>query len=107
MQINKSMSINEIIKPGVNITVAVGINELREIYKELIAEVKKELEQTVLSDKAETYPSPKQVCDILGVNITTLWRWQKKDYLVPMEVGGKRRYRMSDVKALLNGGRNK
>jgi len=101
------MSINEIIKPGVNITVAVGINELREIYKELIAEVKKELEQTVLSDKAETYPSPKQVCDILGVNITTLWRWQKKDYLVPMEVGGKRRYRMSDVKALLNGGRNK
>jgi len=33
-----------------------------------------------------------------------LWRWAKRGYLVPIEVGGKRRYRMSEVKAILNVG---
>ena len=33
----------------------------------------------------------------------TLWRWAKVGYLVPINVGGKRRYRMSDVKRILEG----
>jgi excisionase family DNA binding protein len=52
----------------------------------------------------ETYPTPKQVCEILGVDNSTLWRWKRKGYLVPANVGGKVRYKMSEVKALLNGG---
>jgi Helix-turn-helix domain len=59
----------------------------------------------IISDKAETYPSPKQVCEILNVDLSTLWRWNKRGYLCPSEVGGKRRYKMSDVKRILNGGK--
>ena len=99
------MNIQEIIKTGANFTVSIGINDLKEWHREVIADTKRELEQAVISDKMETYPTPNQVSEMLGVDLTTLWRWAKKSYLVPIEVGGKRRYRMSDVKAILNSGR--
>lgn len=95
------MNINEIIKTGVNLTVAVGINELREWHKEVIEDTRRELEEIVLSNKMETYPTVKQVTEILQVDITTLWRWNKKGYLKTIEFGGGRRYLMSEVKALL------
>ena len=98
------MNINEILKTGANVTLAIGINDLREWHKEVIADTRRELEQVVMSDKAETYPTVKQVSEILHVDTSTLWRWAKKEYLVPIEFGGGRRYKMSDVKALLNGG---
>jgi len=99
------MNINEILKTGVNLTVSVGINDLRDWHREVIADTRRELEEIVLSDKAETYPTVKQVQEILNVNASTLWRWSQKKYLVPIEFGGGRRYKMSDVKAILNGGR--
>ena len=69
----------------------------------LIAEVKRELEQTIADEKAETYLSREKVAEILEVSKGTLWRWQKLNYLVPIMVGGKRRYRRSDVKRILEG----
>jgi len=98
------MNINEILKTGVNLTVSVGINDLIEWHKEVIADTKRELEENVLNEKAETYPKAKQVAEILNVDETTLWRWDKKGYLKKIEFGGGRRYKMSDVKALMNGG---
>lgn len=96
------MNLNEILKSGVNVTVSIGINDLREWQKEAIEITKRELEEAVISDKAETYPTPKQVSQILNVALSTLWRWKSRGYLVPMEIGGKRRYKMSEIKALLN-----
>lgn len=101
------MNLTEILKTGVNLTVSIGIDDLREWQKETIENTKRELEEAVISDKAETYPTPKQVSQILNVDLTTLWRWNRKGYLVPMEIGGKRRYKMSEVKTLLSGGKGK
>jgi hypothetical protein len=101
------MNIQELIKNGMNVSVTVKSEDLKHFADYLIEQTKKELEETVISDKAETYPTPKQVSEILNVDLTTLWRYRKKGYLVPIEVGGKRRYRMSDVKAILNGGKGK
>jgi excisionase family DNA binding protein len=98
------MNINEILKSGVNLTVSVGIDELIEWHKEVIADTKRELEENVLNDKVETYPTVKQVAEILNVDNTTLWRWNKKGYLKTIEFGGGRRYKMSHVKAILNEG---
>ena len=69
----------------------------------LIAEVKQQLEQTITDQNAETYPSREKVMEMLDVSQATMWRWQKSGYLVPINVGGKRRYRMSDVKRILEG----
>jgi excisionase family DNA binding protein len=98
------MNIKEILKTGVNVTFSIGKNDLMEWHKEVIADTRKELEQVVMSDKAESYPTVKQVAEMLNVDNTTLWRWNKKGYLKTIEFGGRRRYKMSDVKALLNGG---
>ena len=88
------MNIQELLKSGANVSVTVGANELKEFASTLIEQTKKELEEVVISEKAETYPTPKKVSEMLGVDLTTLWRWAKKGYLVPIEVGGKRRYRI-------------
>ena len=53
-------------------------------------------------------PSPKyltanETAKHLGVDISTLWRWDKTGYLTKVRVGGKVRYRLSDVTKLMEG----
>ena len=83
--------------------VSVKLSDLVEANTLLIAEAKNELEQMIADQNAETYPSREKVMEMLGVCEATLWRWAKNGYLVPLNVGGKRRYRMSDVKRILKG----
>jgi len=99
------MNLKEILKESGNVTIAVSLTDLEQFAVDLIEATKRDLEEVVISNKTETYPTPKQVCEILSVDASTLWRWNKRGYLCPAMVGGKRRYKMSDVKAILNGGR--
>ena len=93
----------QVAKQCPDLVVSIKLGELVEANTLLIAETKRELEQTIADQKAETYPSREKVMEILGVSSATLWRWQKLGYLVPLHVGGKRRYRMSEVKSILEG----
>lgn len=83
--------------------VTITLGDLLEANTMLIADTKKELEQLITDEKSETYPSREKVMEMLDVSQSTLWRWQKAGYLVPLNVGGKRRYRMSDVRRILEG----
>lgn len=85
-----------------NIIISVSLSDLIECNEELIRKAKFELEQQIMDASTETYPSAKRVSEILEVDRSTLWRWAKCGYLVPIEVGGKRRYKMSDVKRILD-----
>lgn len=85
--------------PNLSITIKVG--ELAEAIDYCVNKTRKELEQQITDANTETYPSPDQVAKILDVNKSTLWRWQKAGYLIPIEIGGKRRYKMSDIKKIL------
>lgn len=100
-------NLKDLLQESGNITIAVSLTDLKQFAVDIIESTKRELEDVVIADKAETYPSPKRVCEILDVDASTLWRWNKRGYLCPAEVGGKRRYKMSDVNAILNGGRAK
>jgi len=84
-----------------NITIAVRIDDLLEFHRVVIEDTKRKLEQSVLFDRSETYPTPAKVCEMLSVDRSTLWRWKKRGYLIPVEIGGKHRYRMSDINKLL------
>ncbi len=91
--------------PGLQVSITLG--ELVEANRQLIAEVKQELEQQIVDSKAETYISREKVMEITGKSSTTIWRWQKINYLVPVSsVGGTYRYRMSDVRRIMEGGDN-
>lgn len=34
----------------------------------------------------------KEVCGVFGIAPVTLWKWNKRGYLVPVKVGGKKLY---------------
>lgn len=89
--------------PELNITVKVG--DLIKAIDYCVSKTRQELELQITDAKTETYPSPKRVSEILDVDLSTLWRWNKRGYLCHTEVGGKRRYKMSDVNAILKGGK--
>lgn len=85
--------------PDVNITVKAG--ELKEWAEYIVRLTHQELELQATNVKNETYLSRDEVAEMLRVDKSTLWRWNRDNYLVHIEVGGKRRYRMSDVKRIL------
>lgn len=95
------LNLFEIAKEFPNMTISVSVGDLLNANKHLVAETVKALEQTITDANAETYPSVDKVCEMLDVSKPTLWRWEKSGYLLPVRIGGKVRYKMSDVKRLL------
>lgn len=87
--------------PAINLTVSAA--DLRDFASQLIEETKEQLESTLSDAKAETYVSTEKAMEILNVCKTTMWRWKKRNYLKPIRVGGIERYRMSDIKKILEG----
>ena len=81
--------------------VAIKVSDLVEANEALIQKTKCELEELVTDQHAETYPSRQKVAEILDVDLTTLHRWAQRGILVPLSIGGKRRYKMSEVRRLL------
>ena len=73
--------------------------DLERILRDLVNDLISEREEV----KKETYISANQVSNLLGVSKSTLWRWEKENYLVPVRVGNKLRYKESEVKQLMEG----
>ena len=82
--------------PNINITVS--FEDLSKFGRYLIDETKKEYEKL---KEEEQYISPKETAKMLDVTIATLYRWHKQNYLNHIEIGGKRKYRLSDIKKIL------
>jgi len=40
----------------------------------------------------EKFLTTKQMAEKLQINRTTLWRWEKNGYLIPLKIGGVKRY---------------
>ena len=96
------MSIQEIIQSGVNVSITIGTNDLLQFANHLIRSTKEELESTILAKKNETYVTTDEASKQLHVDRSTLWRWAKTGYLMPIEVGGKRFYKLSDINTILD-----
>ena len=94
----------ELVESHPDVIISIRAADLLAANEELIKRTRQELEQLNTDANTETYPSAKKVAELLDVDKSTLWRWAKVGYLVPINVGGKRRYRMSDVKRILEGG---
>lgn len=97
---------NALPNSGANTTLAlINLDDLRQIFKEFIGNIKKELGMEEESCKAESNPTINQVAEICNVTRGTLNRWHKRSILRNYEIGGRRRYKMSEVNTLLKGGR--
>lgn len=94
----------ELAKACPNAIISVKIGDLIEANEALVAKTKEQLEQIITDQATETYPSREKVAELLDVDKSTLWRWAKRGILVPIEIGRTRRYKMSDVRRMLNNG---
>jgi len=54
------------------------------------------------TQKEETYISRTKAALKLGVTLSTLWRWDKENYLNAVRVGSKVLYRESDIERCIN-----
>ncbi|GAT63401.1 helix-turn-helix domain-containing protein [Paludibacter jiangxiensis] len=96
------MLIEDIMKNGTNVSIALSAKDLQEVINQTVKATREEIEQLIVDDKSEVYLSPKQVSEMLDVDLSTLWRWDKRNYLKAYSIGGKKRYRKSDIKNKLN-----
>ena len=53
----------------------------------------------------EEYVTREKAMELLGKTGTTLWRWDKEGYLKAVRIGGRLRYRLSDIIEIKEGGR--
>lgn len=73
--------------------------DLREAFLQWAAEMK----QSEPVRQEETYLSANETAHKLGVDLSTLWRWNRSGYLKKIKVGNTVRYRQSDVLNLMEG----
>ncbi|MEG1402886.1 helix-turn-helix domain-containing protein [Bacteroides sp.] len=95
------MSIEDIIHSGANVSITVCADDLIQFANHLVKTTREELEAVISSKNEEAYKTPAEASEILHVDKSTLWRWAKIGYLIPIEVGGKRLYKQSDINAIL------
>lgn len=86
-----------------NISVQISLETLLEGGRMLIAEVTDQLRQELSEANSESHVRTKKACEILDVSPTTIWRLEKSGKLHPLWIGGEKRYKMSELKAILEG----
>ena len=93
------MNIINFLGTGANIQLVINALDLKEAFLQW----NEEMRQSDTEVKAELYLSAQETADKLGVDVSTLWRWDKLGYLKKIKVGNKVRYRESDVLKLMEG----
>lgn len=82
-----------------NVQIVVSAEDLRNYSEKLIEET---LSKMSKPEENESYIDVSEVINILKVERSTLWRWNKNGYLKSYKIGGKVRYKLSEVKGLLS-----
>ena len=93
-------NISKLLEISDEISVTVTLADLKEfamvVFNEAMAARQAEREE-------EKYLSADEVAEMMGVCTNTLWRWNTQKYLCPVKVGRKSRYKLSDVKRVMEG----
>lgn len=85
--------------PNVNITIK--LSDLLEAFREIAEEIHNTYEDERAAKDSEILIPRQEVLQLLGVNSTTLWRWNKEGYLKAVKVGAKTKYRKCDIDKLM------
>lgn len=92
----------QIISNGAaNIKLEITSEDLRNFSNELINRAVNEVTVALKATNEDKLLTREEVKEMCGVCDTTLWLWNKRNYLKTVKVGNKVRYRFSDVKRIL------
>ena len=95
----EEFAMQELLMSGnVNVQFSVTGKDLQEFGENLI---RKAVEQ-LAPKKEEKYLKLAEVTKMLQVDRSTLYRWERDNYLKPVRVGGKPRYKLSDIEAIMS-----
>ena len=92
------MNLDNLFQNEPTTILAIRADQMREAIDYAISKTKSEFEEKQIP---EQYLTPKQTTKKLEVSLSTLWRWDKENYLKPVAIGGKRRYKLSDINEIL------
>lgn len=81
--------------------ISVQVKDLVSANERLVERTIADMERVIAERRETIYMTKDQVLAKLNVAPTTLWRWQKRGYLVPVKVGGENRYRSTDIDKIL------
>lgn len=102
------INIENLIGLGGNVKIELTPDDLK-MFAESVVErtiIAKDRLSEQSPPKEETYLNTKEARQLLGVCEGTLITWAKRGYLVPVKVGNKNRYAMSDIRRIQNGNRS-
>ena len=102
------INIENLMQMGGSVRVEVTPEDLR-MFAESVVErtiVARDRQAELEASKEETYISKKEARQLLGVCEGTLITWAKRGNLVPVKVGNKNRYAMSDIRRIQTGKRS-
>ena len=96
------------VEQGANVRIEITAADLKMfgegITERAIMVYREEIESK--KPQEETYYNTREVKELLNVYDGTLNLWAKRGYLVPVKVGNKNMYAMSDVRRIQTGGRS-
>lgn len=91
----------ELFDNNPNISITINGGELKKVLTSVVDDAIERYRREIESNPDDILYSIKQVCEILSVDKSTLWRWQKSGYLVPTKIGDLPRYSKSQIDELL------
>lgn len=95
------MNFRDLLNSGANVSITLKLEDLREIFKE-VAGVLKPVSKEAPSDE---FLSRKEILNMLKIDSSTLWSWEKTGYIKSYPFGGRKRYKRADVEAICTGRR--
>ena len=103
-----AINLQSLVEQGANVRIEITAADLK-MFGEGITELaimvyREEIESK--KPQEETYYNTREVKELLNVCDGTLNLWAKRGYLVPVKVGNKNMYAMSDVRRIQTGGRS-
>ena len=96
-----STPLSELLASEANVILQVRVEDLKAFAQEILIEAKSiamiQAEAAASSDQLLTID---EAAKLLSVSKMTLYRWDQNGILKKVEIGGKRRYRKSDIERL-------
>jgi len=97
------MDLLQLAKEAPGTIIAVPVGDLIEANNRLVERAIADLERAIADKRETVYLTGEQVMGKLNIVPSTLWRWNKRGYLVPVKVGGENRYKSTDIDRILGG----
>ncbi len=96
------LDIATLVESGINdFNITVKYSDLVSLGDHLVERILKEVVPVAVDNDTEKLLTKPEVMEKFGVCHTTLWNWARTGVLIPVKVGRKIHYRLSDVKKLL------